>query len=192
MRLIERDRGRAVALSGELQSAQVFHADATDIDFLQRENIGRADVIVACTDSDATDLLVGLIGKRMGVGLSIAVVNEPAYIPIFEASGIDLALNQRLITAEEIVRFTHDPRTLAFSMVEDDLGEVLELDVREGSRMIGKPFRERPLKRAIVGAIIRDDRVIFPRGDDALQAGDRAIVFTDSLNAPGARTGAVT
>ena len=51
-----------------------------------------------------------------------------------EASGIDLALNQRLVTAEEIVRFTHDPRTLAFSMVEHDLGEVIELDVREGSR----------------------------------------------------------
>ena len=96
-------------------------------------------------------------------------------------SGVDLALNQRSVTAEEIVRFTHDPRTQAFAMVEHDLAEVhRDRGQRRTARCIGRPFRERPLQGAIVGAIIRGEQVIFPRGDDVLQAGDRAIIVADT------------
>ena len=31
-----------------------------------------------------------------------------------------------------------------------------------------------------MGAIIRGEQVIFPRGDDVLQAGDRAIIVADT------------
>jgi Trk K+ transport system NAD-binding subunit len=34
-----------------------------------------------------------------------------------------------------------------------------------------------------VGAVIRDEAVIFPHGSDALQAGDRVILFTESARA---------
>ena len=84
------------------------------------------------------------------------------------------------MTAEEIVRFTHDPRTSAFAMLENDRVEVLELEVRSSSSLLGQRFAERPLADAIVGAIVRGDRVIFPRGDDSLQAGDRAIIVADT------------
>jgi Trk K+ transport system NAD-binding subunit len=33
---------------------------------------------------------------------------------------------------------------------------------------------------SLIGAIIRGDEAIFPRGDDVLEAGDRAIIFTES------------
>ncbi len=33
---------------------------------------------------------------------------------------------------------------------------------------------------ALIGAIVRDGRAIFPHGDDVLEAGDRVIVFTES------------
>ena len=65
-------------------------------------------------------------------------------------------------------------------MLENDRVEVLELEIRPESRVIGRPFRERPLEGAIVGAIVRGDRVIFPRGDDALQAGDAAIILAEA------------
>jgi trk system potassium uptake protein TrkA len=65
-------------------------------------------------------------------------------------------------------------------MLENDRVEVLELEIRPDSQLIGRPFRERPLEGAIVGAIVRGDRVIFPRGNDALQAGDSAIILAEA------------
>lgn len=180
VRLIERDAVRATKCANELPRVEVFHADATDVEFLQRENIGRAGAIVCCTRSDERDLLIALLAKSIGVPTAIAVVNNPDYVGVFERVGIDQALNQRLVVAEEIVRYAHDPRTRGFAMLENDRVEVLELDIRDDCRLLGLPFRERPLAGAIVGAIVRGDRIIFPRGDDALQEGDRAIILAES------------
>lgn len=180
VRLIERDPERARTCADALPDVEVFHADATDVDFLQRENIGRAGAIVCCTRSDERDLLIALLAKSVGVPTAITVVNDPDYVGVFERVGIDQALNQRLVVAEEIVRYTHDPRTRGFAMLENDRVEVLELAIRPDCRFLDTPFRERPLEGAIVGAIIRGDQVIYPRGDDSLREGDSAIIVAES------------
>ena len=180
VRMLELDPERARQAAEELPGVQVFCASATDQAFLEREHFGKADTIVCCTQDDSVDLLIGLLGKKIGIRQAITVVSDHAYVSLFEGVGIDRAIDQRQVTAEEIVRFTHDPRTLAFAMVHDDVGEVIELEVSATSSMLGKPFRDRPLKGAIVGAIIRGDDVVFPRADDVLRAGDHVIVFADS------------
>ncbi len=183
VRLVEPDRALARRCAEELSDVTVLCADATDPEFMARENAGRADALVACTDDDADDLLAGLLAKQLGVGVAVTIVNDPAYIEIFEGVGIDHALNQRLVTAEEIIRFARDPRAEALAILEDDRAEVFELQLGDDSKMLGRPFRERPLPGAIVGAIIRQDRVIFPRGDDALQPGDRVVLLAETARA---------
>lgn len=185
VRVIESNAAAARRCAEEIAAAHVFCADATDPRFLEREKIGRADAIVCCTDSDERDLMIGLLAKQAGVNVAIAVVGNPELVPIFEQVGIDHALNQRLVVAEKIVRFTHDSRTRGFAMLENDRVEVLELEIRDTSDLLGRPFRDRPLDGAIVGAIVRHGNVIFPRGDDALQAGDSAIILAEAANVPG-------
>jgi Trk K+ transport system NAD-binding subunit len=41
-----------------------------------------------------------------------------------------------------------------------------------------------PIRGALIGAIVRDDKAIFPHGDDVLEAGDRVIVFTEASRVP--------
>ena len=183
VRLIEPDHARARRCAEELSGVTVLRADPTDPEFMERENAGRADALVACTDDDADDLLAGLLAKQLGVRVAVTIVNDPGYIPIFERVGIDHALNQRLVTAEEIIRFARDPRAEALAILEDDRAEVFELQLGSDSKILGRPFRERPLPGAIVGAIIRDGAVIFPRGDDALQAGDRVVLLAETARA---------
>jgi trk system potassium uptake protein TrkA len=180
VRVIERSEHRARLIADQLKGVRVFHADGTDGAFLEREAIGRADAAICCTDDDGTDLLLAMMARRIGIPTVLAVVGNPEFIPLFLDAGVSLALNERQVTAEEIVRFTHDPRTRAFAMLENDRVEVLELDVRPGSTLLGRRFAERPLEGAIVGAIVRGDRVVFPRGNDSLEAGDRAILVADA------------
>src|ERR687890_2207850 len=92
-------------------------------------------------------------------------------------SGIDAAITRRSITAEEIVRFAHDPRTQQVTMLVGDRFEVLDITVRPQSRLVNMPFRELPMTGALIGAIVRDGNAIFPHGDDVLLPGDRAILF---------------
>jgi trk system potassium uptake protein TrkA len=84
------------------------------------------------------------------------------------------------VTAEEMVRFAHDPRVRQLAMLEGDRFEVLDITVREESELAGKPFRELPMTGSLIGAIVRDGDAIFPHGDDMLLPGDRAIIFTES------------
>lgn len=184
VRLIDANAAVARLCAEEIESADVFCADATDSAFLEREHVGRADAVVCCTDRDERDLLICLLAKSLGVPIAVAVVGDPDLVPIFERVGVDHALNQRLVVAEEIVRFTHDPRTRGFAMLENDRVEVLELEVRAESTLIGRPFRERPLEGAIVGAIVRGGNVLYPRGDDSLQAGDSAIIVAEAVRVP--------
>ena len=41
-----------------------------------------------------------------------------------------------------------------------------------------------PIRGALIGAIVRDGKAVFPRSDDVLRAGDRVIVFTESQRVP--------
>jgi trk system potassium uptake protein TrkA len=102
---------------------------------------------------------------------------------VYEAAGVDAAIDPRSLTAEEIVRFAHDPRTHQVALLEGQRFEILDVTCRADSPLLGKPLRELPATGSFVGAIVRNGRAIFPHGDDRLQPGDRAIVFTESKHA---------
>ena len=68
-------------------------------------------------------------------------------------------------------------------LFRSDRFEILDVTVREDNELIGKPLSELPAKGTVIGAIVRNDRAIFPHGHDRLQRGDRVIVFTESEHA---------
>ncbi len=183
VRIIEADARRADRIAELLPRARVLVATGMNPDFLDREQIGRAEVAVFAMREDTKIHYAATLAKLHGVPFTIAIVHDEVSIEVFEKSGIDVALNPRLITSEEIVRFAHDPRTRQVSMLERDRFEILDVTVREDNELIGKPLSELPAKGTIIGAIIRNDRAIFPHGHDRIQRGDRVIVFTESKHA---------
>ena len=102
---------------------------------------------------------------------------------MYEHAGVDVAVDPLLITAEEIARFAHDPRTRQVSMLEHDRFEILDVTARADSELVGLSLRAMPIRGALIAAIVRDNRAIFPRSDEVLQAGDRVIVFTEAARA---------
>jgi trk system potassium uptake protein TrkA len=125
-------------------------------------------------------MYVASLAKLHGVGFTIAIVHDPIAADLCERAGADVAVNPRTITAEEIVRWAHDPRTRQVAMLEGDRFEILDITVRPESKLVGKPFRELPMTGSLIGAIVRNGSAIFPHGNDMLEPGDRAIIFTES------------
>jgi len=180
VRLIESDAERAKRVADEIPDARVFHATGIDPEFLERERIGRAEAAVFAMRDDSKNYYAATLAKLHGVQSTIAIVHDSVSMGVFESAGVDVAINPRLITAEEIVRFARDPRTRQVAMLEQDRFEILDITVRRESELAGKRFRDLPMTGSLIGALVRDGRALFPHGDDVLQAGDRAIIFTPS------------
>jgi trk system potassium uptake protein TrkA len=183
VRLVEADATRARAVAAQLPRARVFHATGIDPDFIERERIGQARAAIFAMRDDAKNHYAATLVKLHGVPFTIAIVHDAISSAVFEAAGIDVAINPRVVTAEELVRFAHDPRTQQVAMLEGDRYEVLDVVVRGESELVNRPFRELPMTGALIGAIVRDGTAIFPHGEDMLFPGDRVIVFTESSRA---------
>jgi trk system potassium uptake protein TrkA len=184
VRVIEANRERARIVADELQQARVYHATGFDPDFLERERIADAQVAVFAMRDDMKNHFAAVLAKVHGAKFTVAIVHEATSVEVFEHAGIDVAVNPRQVTAEEIVRFAHDPRTQQVAMLEGDRFEVLDITTRAGSEYAGKTFRDMPIRGALIGAIVRDGKAVFPRSDDVLRPGDRAIIFTESRRVP--------
>ena len=182
-RVIERDPERARELAEELVGSVVLENDATDIGFLEREHVADADLVVAALSSDEKNLLVSLLAKRLGAKRTVAVVEDGSFVDVFETVGVDVAVNPREVTAEEITRFTREEHTQNVAILESDRAEVLEIEVDDESLLADRTIAEATAdlpQGVVIGAITRGDDLITPRGDTVVRPGDHVVVFVET------------
>ena len=182
-RLIEQESTRARELAEELPAAQVMQSDATDVEFLERERIDEADVVVAALESDEKNLLVSLLAKRLGVDRTVAVINTPSYVELFETVGVDVAINPRVVVAEEISKLTKSDAAENVALIESDKAEVIEVEIDADSILAGRPIQESVAdlpNGVVIGAITRNTAFVTPRGDTEIQPGDHVVLFVDA------------
>ncbi|WP_256369594.1 Trk system potassium transporter TrkA [Haloarcula sp. CBA1122] len=182
-RLIEQDAHRAQELAETLQHTLVLNNDATDTEFLRSENIGQVGTLITATDSDEKNLLVSLLAKDVGVQRTVAIVEDGEYAPLFEAVGVDVAVNPREVTAEEIIRFTQEGQIENLSLVENRQAEVIEIEVTEDSVLVDRPINESITdlpSGVVIGAVTRGRESIVPRGETIIKPGDHVVLFVST------------
>lgn len=179
--LIEREL-RALK-QGSVPGAQWLHADACEIDALERADLGNFDVVVAATGDDKANLVLSLLAKtEYGVDRVVARVNHPKNEWLFnEAWGVDVSVSTpRMLTAlvEEAVSVGDLVRLMRFVQGDASLVEVtLATDAAVAGRTVGSvPL---PEDCALV-AILRDGRVVIPRPEATFEAGDELLAVTTS------------
>jgi trk system potassium uptake protein TrkA len=184
VRVVEPDAARAAQVAQHLPQARVFNATGLDATFLQREGIARVQAAVFAMRDDARNLFAATLARVHGVSFTIALAHEAAAADVYERGGIDVTIDPGRVTADEILRFAHDPRTKQLSTLEHDRFVILDITTRPESEYVGLSLREMPIRDALIGALVRDGRAMFPRSEDVLRAGDRVIVFTEASRAP--------
>ncbi len=177
VKVIDSSLEKCEAMSEVLSSARIVCGDATDIELLKEERVGESDAIVAATESDEKNLLICLLSKNMGAKKTIAKVERGEYVRLFEAVGVDVALNPRKVTYNEVMKLLGKMQVETVAEVE--CATVVEI-VLKNERLAGKRLAEIRLpENTIIGAIVRGDECLIPRGDTRLQLGDRLLIFTD-------------
>jgi len=179
VKIIEKDYNRCVEIAKELDRIMVLYGDATDINFLNNEDTGSADVFVCLTADDKLNLLVSLIVKNLGVKRTIAQVGRSDYITLMENVGIDVGVSPRTLTANRILRFIHKGnKVISVTLLSNEGAEMTELLVSESSPVANKKLKDLNFpKGSLVSSIYRQNQVIIPKGDDVILPGDSVTIF---------------
>lgn len=179
VRVIVEDRSEAERLSELLKGVTVLHADATDLNFLQEEHVGDVDAFLGVSDEDERNLMSCQLARTLGVPRTLALVQKPDYVSLYQKLGIDVAVSPRLLCANRILAFVRSRSISTIASIEEGKAEVLELEVAPGSPLVDQPLRTAGFPRgSVVAAITRDDgTVLIPRGDDTIRAHDQLVLF---------------
>lgn len=178
VKIIERDYDRCTELASVLDHALIICGDGEKFEVLEEEMVGRADVFVAVTSEDGTNLLSTLAAKELGAGEAIARLSREDYIPLAERAGADAIVVPRLITASTLLKLVRQHPIVSVALLEDGRAEAIELVVEAGAPAAGNSLADlKKLDGVLVGAVVRHDKVIVPKGDTEITAGDRLVLF---------------
>jgi len=157
-----------------------FEGDACEVSTLRKASLETADVMVAATGDDEDNLVVSLLAKmEFAVPRVVARVNHPKNRWLFnETWGVDVSVSTpHILTAlvEEAVSVGSLVRLVQF---EGGGAHLVEVTLADDSPARGKPLAELPVPReASVVAVVRERRVVIPRGDTVMSAGDEVVVL---------------
>ncbi len=180
VKVIEKDLDRCEQLAALVSRSIVIHGDGTDIDLLQAEEISDNDVIICLTDDDKLNLLVALLAKHLGVPKTFVRVGRLEYITLMEQVGIDVVFSPRLLTSGQILRLIREGENLInIFTFEGSKAEAIEISITNRSNLMNQYLKNLKFPgKSLVGAVVRDNRTIVPKGDTQLVEGDHIVIFT--------------
>jgi len=185
VKVIEKDIERCKFLLKSLKKSVILNGDGSDQKLLEEENIQDMDVFAAISNNEELNIMASILAKSLGVKRVITIVNKTDYLPLANNLGIEAVLSPRLITASTILKYTRSANILSLTTIAEGKAEIMEAEVKEGSAFAGKTLQEFELpKKTLIGAIIRDNDVIIPSGEDKILTNDKLIIFTlrESIN----------
>jgi trk system potassium uptake protein TrkA len=177
--IVEKRMDRCRELAAQLKDALVLHGDGTDRNLLIEEEVGEADAFLALTREDEVNVMASLLARGLGARRSIALIHRGDYLGAARDVGLDVAISPRRSAANHILAHVRSGEVRQVVRVEDGRGEILEITVPDRARVLGRSlmYIDFP-KGAIIGCVVREDRVFIPGGTDEMLPGDSVVVFT--------------
>lgn len=179
IKLVDYNAEKAFRLAEYLDKTLIINEDGRDTEAMLEEDIQGMDAFVAVTGRSETNILAAMLAKRMGVKKVIAEVENINYISLAESIGVDTIINKKLVTASNIFRFTMATDVQAVKCLTGSQAEVMEFIVKPNSPATKVSVSELGLPEdAIIGGVVRGDRVFIAVGDTEIMPYDRVVVFS--------------
>lgn len=179
IKLVDYNAEKAFRLAEYLDKTLIINEDGRDTEAMLEEDIQGMDAFVAVTGRSETNILAAMLAKRMGVKKVIAEVENINYISLAESIGVDTIINKKLVTASNIFRFTMATDVQAVKCLTGSQAEVMEFIVKPNSPATKVPVCELGLPEdAIIGGVVRGDRVFIAVDQTEIMPYDRVVVFS--------------
>lgn len=176
--LLEEDPYRAKRIANAFKEVRVINGSAAEKDILTESGIEAADVFIAASKNDHTNLVSAVLAKKMGAKNTVIITQQPDYMIIGDALAIDVIINPHLLAAERILRHVRGKGINSVTKILECDAEALEFVAEEGSPITRATLKDINFpKNSIVGAVYRSKEIELAKGETEIRSGDKAIVF---------------
>ncbi|RJX29395.1 MAG: TrkA family potassium uptake protein [Desulfarculus sp.] len=177
--IIDQDKEDCLWLSQQLK-AMVLHGDGSRPALLEEAGAREAVAVLAVTPRDQDNLVAcQLAAKMFGVPRTLALVNDPENQEVFHRLGVSVAFSTTHIMATLIEQQAGLEEVVNLLPVAQGKVTVTELLLHQGLPSVGRTMQELDMPAgSLIGAVIRGEQVMVPRGPDRLQDGDRLLLIS--------------
>ncbi len=157
---------------------------------LLEAGVDKANIVIASTESDESNMLSCLIAKRLGAQYTIARIRDPEFNEsqtlLQNELGIDIVVNPERATALEISRLLRYPFAGSIESFARGLVEMVEFRAQEKDSIVGIPLKDLAVKvphlpRILYAMVERANSVIIPDGSFVILPGDKVFVSGDMV-----------
>jgi trk system potassium uptake protein len=164
---------------------------------LRQVDVHRADLLVACTSSDETNIMTCIMAKELGAKKTVARVRNPEYSGYLVVGGaetpqaprkvvrpkrlgIDLFVNPEIEAAKEIVSILSSLYATPVHEFANGRIQMGEFKVENEAAVVDKPIwliNDTLPRPCVATLIVRSGEVKIPNSDDIIRQGDRVYVI---------------
>jgi trk system potassium uptake protein TrkA len=184
----------AIRRVSESLDVQVVQGSGSSPVVLEEAGIRNAEIILAVTDSDEANLVACLVANMLSPSTKkMARVRDGDFDKYHEnlrenAPHIDTIINPEIEVIKTIESMMRVPGAVDVAEFADGRIRFIGIYLDKNSRLAGIKLAELPEKiadsRPLIAAVVRDEELIIPRGNDRLMPGDLIYFISEKDKLP--------
>jgi len=180
--ILDEDPQRREEIDSVLDARTVV-GDAAAALVLQSLDVASADLFVACTGDERTNLIAASIAKALGAATCVARISSALFLEgsmLYESTlNIDFLLNPDALAAHDIILFVEHPGVVSTDDFSKGQLQVRSIEVPLDTPARGKTVSEilPPGSGVLVGAVFSKGKASVARGNTRIEGGCRLVLL---------------
>ena len=173
--IVENSEDRSKYIADQLSNTLVLNGDGLDQDLLDEANIKDADLLLALTNDDETNIIISAVARKNKCE-SIIIVNNSEYNKLKDVLGISKVVDPRKITVSKILKHIHKGKIESVFAIDNNQAEIIHAQVLKSSKLINKNIEDADFPNGLrVGLIKKEDKIIIPEKDTKIEIHDEIL-----------------
>ena len=187
--IIETDPAKVAGISNTLD-VNVISGNASSVQILKKAMVQNCDLFLSLTNNEEVNIVSASIANRLGAKKTIARFDNTDFRKTSEFSyqshfGINEMFSSKMFASLEMDSFIRNPGSLAIEHFAQGMVIMRRVIVDENSIYTEKEVSKLDMPEDVkIACITRDGKLIIPKGDTLLKAGDSILLIgeTEKIN----------
>ncbi len=181
--VIERNVNRYNLITEELGSVALL-GNGTDEVTLKNAGVSRADMVVALTGVDSTNLVVCQMAKHIfQVPRTMALIKDPKNEPIFTQVGVDVVINSIHLALEALEEGVPGRPLIHLMNLRVPGMELVSVSIPEDANIVGKRLGEVELPpNSFISLVVKKGGAELPDSRSLVESEDELVAVTPTGN----------
>ena len=177
--ILELDKDKARHAAETLEYATIILGDSLDPEIITEARLGQGETYIAATNNDEVNILSSLLAKRSGASHTVALINLPVFIPLFNSLDLEGVVSPPNLTSSSILQEVRSGQIEHVHSIIEEFGEIISFEALKSSSIVGKKLKDIKLPKDVsLGAIVKENQsILSPRGITIIEAGDIVVMF---------------